>query len=200
MVTKITKNTLLSIIFFMIFSCSGTCCLNCNSYSNGNCAVCNSNYYLYNSLICVSACPSGYIENNGICSLNSSLTLINIDFSQEINWNQNTIGTIKTADGNSFNNSLKNSLIPTKSQGFYSKSNTKLIGTSSWIPSPDLTISCWVLIKTDGHIIELSETSSVIIRTFIASSVYGILLYLLHQSSGTTDVFTYTSTLSTTAV
>ena len=168
----------------------GTCCLNCASYSGSNCGVCSSNYYLYNSLICLGSCPSGYSSTLSSCVSSSSLVLIDINFSQYSDWSVSTVDTLTTSDGNSLISSSTN-LIPTRYQGFYMQPGAYLLGTSNWVPSPDLTMSIWVLILADGHIFEMGITASTVIKFYISASTYNLAVFLLSQSTGVSTINTY---------
>ena len=186
------------LLFLLVVPCLSTCCLNCASYSGSNCAVCDSNYYLYNSLICLDACPSGYTATNGVCVVTSSLVLIDEDFSQITDWTLTTAGTMTTSTGGSFISSSSLNLIPTKYQGFYIHPGAYLLGTSQWIPSPDFTLSAWVLINVDGHVLELTMTASASMRTAVISGQYQQRAYLRQQSSGSTSIYQELDSFSTT--
>lgn len=175
---------LLLVLFFTLTTVDSSCCLNCQTVSGGVCTVCSSGFKLYNSLICLADCPSGYTEISGSCVQTSSLVLINEDFSSYTDWSVSILTTLKTYSGETLNSALKTALIPTQTQGFYSDITSKLIGISNWVPSPDLTFNMWVLVKSDGHILELTKTSSVDIRIDSSSSNYRIILYILSQTNG----------------
>ena len=186
-------------ILFLSIPCLATCCLNCASYSGSNCGVCNTNYYLYNSLICVNSCPAGYTASSGICSLSSSLVLIDIDFSQYSIWTVSTVGALTTPTGSTLVSSSTTNLIPTLYQGFYIQSSSYMIGTSNWVPSPDLTISMWVLILSDGDLFDVSTSSTSNIEVYISLSVYILQVYLLSQLLGLSVLNLYSGVITTSA-
>ncbi|OMJ95266.1 hypothetical protein SteCoe_1482 [Stentor coeruleus] len=175
---------LLFVLFITLTSVDSSCCLNCQTITGGVCTTCSSGYKLYNSIICLADCPSGYTEISGSCVQTSSLVLINEGFSSYTDWSVSSLTTLRTYSGETLNSASKTALIPTKTQGFYSTATSKLIGITNWIPSPDLTFNMWVLVKSDGHILEMTKTSSVNIRIDSLSSNYRVIFYILSQTSG----------------
>ena len=165
----------------------GTCCLNCDVISSDNCIQCSAGYYLFD-FICLDSCPEGYTASSGVCSLTSSLLLIDIDFSQHLDWTVSVVDTLQTTTGSSLASSTNNP-IPTKSQGFYLVAASTMIGISNWVPSPYVTISMWVYPVGQGRIFSLTDGSVETISITYGGTGYIIIAYPLQQGTGYNSYF-----------
>ena len=173
-------------VFLIAIPCLAICCLNCASYSSGNCIQCDTGYYLYNNFICVVECPTGYTAISGACSLTSSLVLIDVDFTQYLNWGLSTVGTLVTSNGDTLGSSFGANPVPTQYQGYYFFTTSYMKGTSYWVPSPDLTISMWAFSTSDGDIINIEYDPDYYptVRLNVENSAAWLTATVFDQSTG----------------
>ena len=120
------------IFLILIIKVSSECCLNCLNFSSDRCYECIPPYSLSN-FTCVIECGTGYNSISGICQRNSqSLKLISTSFISYQLYNESTAGNFKTSNNSALIE--QGNMFPTIDRGFYSDSNSNLIGKSAWIP------------------------------------------------------------------
>jgi hypothetical protein len=155
---------ILGILFLFPNLIGGACLysLYCFTIFSTKCSLYISGYYLYNSLICLNACPDGYTADaSNSCQLTSSQVLININFGQYSNWKVSTVGNLQSYNSLPLDTSSQLTPIPTKYQGFYFASKSSMKSTQSWVFSPDLTITFWsLLVSANGGILIQGNTVS----------------------------------------
>src|SRR5574343_353056 len=98
-----------------------------------SCKACS--LYLYQSIYCLSLCPSKYTISNFTCLApsDSNYLITHIEFNNFLIFSQNSINEFQTDSQIPFNES-RNNPIPTFDRGFYFGANSSLIANSpNWI-------------------------------------------------------------------
>ena len=121
---------MLGIFITLVCRAFSQCCSNCNAIALQGCLICATGSYLYNNLVCINDCPTGFSSVNGTCRDNmSSKTLFDIDFSAFSDITQNNLSPFENYSGMRFSNTFYLTPLPSKDRGFYLSSNSAMHST-----------------------------------------------------------------------
>ncbi|CAG9335184.1 unnamed protein product [Blepharisma stoltei] len=124
------------------YSVCYTGCATCTDSLYSSCTSCNLGYFLYNGMMCLINCPTGYIEDSSTnaCIFSSSVGL-SLNFYDEIK-----LDSISGAQVGLTNNTYPiydtRDPYPQYQQGYYFKSTSSI--TANTVIGPYFTISLWI--------------------------------------------------------
>ncbi|OMJ89209.1 hypothetical protein SteCoe_8686 [Stentor coeruleus] len=179
--------------FPLLYITLATCCLNC-LISSTTCLTCSTYYYLYNSKICLSSCPTGYTLNSVNCEDSASKTLFNLDFSLYSNISLTSIENFYTYEQERMSSPSSKTLSPTLDRGLYSNPKSAMYSSIKWIPGPDMTYEMWIYMMESGIVFQVLDSSTTNINIYISSSYLNYYVRLRSQLFESDDgIYTYST-------
>ena len=182
-------------LYILVFIPYSVVSLNIGCLDN-NCTNCSTGYSYLNTS-CLPFCPKGYsLIQNTTCTSNAGKELFYLDFYKYSEFSGRSFKNFKHPSNITFNDSSKQTPVPTKYQGFLFTNTSGLVLNSNLSVAPDFCLSIYIRIYSDGIIFQISKDS----MTFLVFSVVQkfFLLELNYTNSSFTDLVNINTTISST--
>ncbi|CAG9335149.1 unnamed protein product [Blepharisma stoltei] len=134
-------------------------CTHCTDSSYYSCTSCSSTYFLYNSMICLMSCPSGYTENSSTKNCDfSSTTGLSLSLYDKIMLHSISGVNIGNSMSNYYPSYDSNDPYPAYLRGYYFTGTTYM--SSYTVIGPYFTVSIWVYPTAAGTILAKTVSGS----------------------------------------
>lgn len=153
------------------------------------CSSCSSSLYLFNSICCLSMCPTGYFQDEDLkkCILTNP-DLFQMNFFELTSSVHTSIGDFEIDP---------TSIFPVKHRGFYFPQNSYTYSTN-FILGPEFTLSFFYQRTTAGIIFQILGTDGSFIMNVreFSGSIFSEIR--LNEASGTNDIYSISKSVITT--
>ena len=162
--------------------------------SDANCSTCLQGYS-YRSVSCVTICPEqSYLNALNICSYSFKGDICKVQFFKFFNYDSSSIDVFYHPQNLPFQDSGRQSPIPTNDRGFYFTTTSTLKTNKHWVIGPTFMIDLIARVRNDGTILNITSALGINFHLYSVSNVLHAQLLLFHNFSSSLYEFTNTFT------
>lgn len=176
-------------MLILLVCCSLAANLNC---ADSLCTSCTSGY-LYRNISCVSICPENSFYSGGKCEISDEAPFIKLHFASFLSFESAKIGDFEHPQGLPFQDSGKNSPIPTKYQGFYFTTTSSLVLNNKAL-APSFTLEFYIKVNSAGTIFTLSDSNNEYLKVIVQNGLVVISTYLMNINTWVLETLSTTIT------